>query len=132
MLSDSSLVSRILSHSSLFFQRLAQKMSLQKYATFFPSSNFAVKVVLLSTWSQFHLHFTSAFFVQASFWQLFPSYIWLGAKILYKKRLRIMLMKLTHVYAKLLRTQIPKVKKRLTVWLYFLCFWDLCGCKSFA
>jgi len=35
------------------------------------------------------------FFVRMSFWQLFSSYVWLGAKILYKKCACLTLMKLT-------------------------------------
>jgi hypothetical protein len=44
---------------------------------------------------QFHQRFSRAFFVRMSFRQLFSSYVWLGAKILYKKCARLMLMKLT-------------------------------------
>jgi len=43
----------------------------------------------------FHQRFSRAFFVRTSFRQIFYSYIWLGAKISYKKRARLTLMKLT-------------------------------------
>ncbi len=29
-------------------------------------------------------------------------------------------------YEQLLHMKIPEAQKRLTIWLYFLCFWDLC------
>jgi len=51
---------------------------------------------------QFHQRFTCAFFVRKSFFGSFflvsnpkPSFVIFGAKILYKKRARKMLMKLT-------------------------------------
>jgi hypothetical protein len=55
----------------------------------------------LETNGQFHQHFTLAFFELKSFWQLFSgfkpkhSFVIFGAKILYEKCMRKMLMKLT-------------------------------------
>jgi len=44
---------------------------------------------------KFHQHFLHVFFVVTLFWQLFTSYIWPGAKILYERFVRLILMKLT-------------------------------------
>jgi hypothetical protein len=60
---------------------------------------FFLFLLLHLTSHQFHQCFTNMFFVRKSFWQLFSSYVFgfviFGAKILYEKGARKVLMKLT-------------------------------------
>ncbi len=46
----------------------------------------SVRALLPTTRCQFHQRFSRAFFVRTMFWQLFTSYVWLGAKISFEKK----------------------------------------------
>ncbi len=97
--------------------RFASSLMLKVQQSVYQSMDFRHSSQLIkNTRCQFHQRFLRVFFVRTSFRQLFSSYIWLGAKILFEKCEHLTLMKLTTSvnFVNVLRTSFVPVDPKST------------------